>query len=113
MTYSEILAANCDSTWMNETRSAGKGSFFESGSWITDDSKLSNLEEPKAENPNLKNLEVEDDTSANDLGRIFASTIDTDNVKSQSQVEEDVPDNQKQLTLLNLNGVETLREIYH
>ena len=87
---------------MNETQSAGEGSFFESGSWITDDSKLSNLEEPKVENPNLKNLEVEDDTSANDLGRIFASTTDTDNVKSQSQVEEDVPDYQKQLTLLNL-----------
>ena len=43
----------------------------------------------------------------NDLGKIIASTIDNDNVKSQSQVEEDVLDYQKQLTLLNLNGVET------
>ena len=69
MTYSEILAANCESTWTNETQSAGEGSYIESCSWITYDSKLSNLEEPKVENPNLKNLEVKDYTNAYDLGK--------------------------------------------
>ena len=67
MTYSEILAANCESTWINETQSAAEGSYIESGTWITYDSKLSNLEKPKIENPNLKNLGVEDYTSAKNL----------------------------------------------
>ena len=92
---------------MNETQSAGEGSHVESGTWITYESKLSSLEEPNIEHPNLKNLEVEDDISANDAGRIFVSTIDTDNVKSKIQGKEDVPENHKQLTLLNLDGVET------
>ena len=92
---------------MNETQSAGERSYFESGTWITFDGKLSNLEKPKIENPNLENLEVEDYTRANDLGRIFVSTIDTDNVKSKNQNKEGVPVYQKPLTLLlNLNGDE-------
>ena len=77
------MAANCESTWMNETQSAGEGSHVESGTWITYDSKLSSLEKPNIELPNRKNLEVEDDVSANDPGRIFVSTIDTDDVKSK------------------------------
>ena len=89
---------------MNETQSAGEGSHVESGTWITYDSKLSSLEKPNIELPNRKNLEVEDDVSANDPGRIFVSTIDTDDVKSKNQDKEDVPENQKQLTL---DGVET------
>ena len=107
VTHSDILAANCESTWLNETQSADEASFFESGTWTTHDSKLSTLDRRNIENPNLKNLEVEDCTSANDLGRIFVSTIDTDIVKSKSQDKEDVPDHQKQLTLLNLSGGET------
>ena len=83
MTYSDILVANCKSTWMKEIQSAGEGSCIESGTWITHVSKLTNLEKPDIENPNLKNLEVEDCTRANDLGRIIVSTIDTDNVKFQ------------------------------
>ena len=83
MTYSDILVANYKSTWMKEIQSAGEGSCIESGTWITHGSKLTNLEKPDIENPNLKNLEVEDCTRANDLGRIFVSTIDTDNVKFQ------------------------------
>ena len=58
------------------------------------------------ENPNLKNLGVEDYTSANDMGRIFVSTIDTDSEKSKNQEKEGVPDCQKHLTLVNLFGVE-------
>ena len=100
MNYSEILAADCESTWMNEGQSAGEGSC---------DSKLSNLEKSNIENANLKNLEVED-TSANDLGIIFVSTIDIDNVKSQNKDKEGVPDYQKQLTLLNSNGGEDFDE---
>ena len=45
---------------MNETESAGEGSKTEAVTWITYDSKLSNLESPKIKNPNLKNLGVED-----------------------------------------------------
>ena len=46
--YSEIFAANC------ETQSAGEGSFIALGTWITYDSKLSNLERPKFESPTLR-----------------------------------------------------------
>ena len=69
------------STWMNEAQSAGEDSHTKTGTWITCDGKLSNLEKPEVENPNLKNLEVEDYTSANDLGRISVSTVDIDSVK--------------------------------
>ena len=56
MTYSEILAANFESTGMNETQSTGEGSCIE-----PDTCRI--LEDPKVENPNLKNLEVENFTS--------------------------------------------------
>ena len=82
------------STLINETQSAGKGSFTENGTWIAFDSKQ-------------RNLEVVSYTSANDLGRIFASTIDTDSVKSKNQDKEDGLDDQMQLIWLDLNGVET------
>ena len=88
--YSDILAADRGSTLMNETQSAGKGSYTENGTWIAFDSKQ-------------RNLEVVSYTSANDLGRIFASTIDTDSVK----FKEGGLDDQMQLIWLNLNGVET------
>ena len=45
-----------------------KAAFIESGTWITYVSKLSHLEKPIIECPNLKNMEVEDYTCANDLG---------------------------------------------
>ena len=47
-------------------------------------------------------LDVENHTSAKDLGRTFVLTIDTDNVKSEDQDEKGVPKYQKQLILLNL-----------
>ena len=59
------------------------------------------------ENPNLKNLEVEDYTSANDLGRTFVATVDTNRVKSEDQDKEGVLELQKHVILLNLDGVET------
>ena len=37
----------------------------------------------------------------------LVSRIDTDHVKSTSQNKEGIPDDQKPLSLLNLNGVET------
>ena len=55
MTYSEIFLRQAVS-------------FCESGTRITYDSKLSNVEKPNTVNPNLTNLEVEDCTSAHDLG---------------------------------------------
>ena len=94
MTYSEILAADCESSWRNQTQSAGKGSCAEAGTWIIYDSRQSILE-------------VVDHTRANNLGRIFVSMVDTDNVKSKNQDRESIPHEQKQLTLSNLNGVET------
>ena len=69
---------------------------------IVYDSKLSNMEKP-----NLKNLEVEDYTSANDLGRTFVATVDTNRVKSEDQDKEGDLELQKHLILLNLDGVET------
>ena len=114
MVYSEILEASCEFTWMNETQSAGEGSCIEAGIWITCASKPANLKQSKFENPNLDNLEVEDNTSANDLGRIFVSTIDTDNVKSKNQDKEDILENQKwpifliQTELRLQGGVESL-----
>ena len=65
------------------------------------------MEKPKVENPNLKNLEVEDHTSANDLGRTFVVTVDANSVKSGDQDKEGVLEVQKHLLLLNLDGVET------
>ena len=87
MTYSEILAADCDTTLMNEIQSAGKSSYTETGSRITYDSKLSILE-------------VVDCTSAHNLGIIFVSTLDVHNVKAKNQDKEGIPNEQKQLTLL-------------
>ena len=46
MTNSEVLVSN-----------------FESGAWVIYEIKVFNLEEPKVENPNLEDLEVENDTS--------------------------------------------------
>ena len=66
------------------------------------DSKLPNME-----NPNPKNLEVEDYTSGNDLGRTFVATVDTNRVKSEDQDKEGVLELQKHVILLNLDGVET------
>ena len=80
--------ANCESTWMNETRSVGDGSCIEAGAWITNDSNLSNLGQSTFKNPNLKNLGVESDSSATDLGRTVVSTNDTDSVKSKDQDEK-------------------------
>ena len=48
---------------MNETQSTDEGSCTESGTWIIYDCKLLNLEEPRVEDPNLENLEVENYTS--------------------------------------------------
>ena len=50
---------------------------------------------------------VENDISAKDLGGTSVSTIDTDSVKSEDQDEKGVPEYQKQLVLLKLNGVDT------
>ena len=58
-------------------------------------------------NPNLKKLGVEYYiTSAEDLGRTLVATVDTESVKSKDQDEKNVPEHQKQLIFLNLNGVE-------
>ena len=78
MTYSEILAADCDSTLMKEIQSAGKGSHTETATRITCDSKLSILE-------------VVDHTGAHNLGRIFVSTLDVNNVKANNQDKEGIP----------------------
>ena len=88
MTYSEMLAADGDTTLMNEIQSAGKSSHTETGSWITYDSKLSILE-------------VVDCTSAHNLGVIiFVSTLGVNNVKAKNQDKEGIPNEQKQHTLL-------------
>ena len=58
---------------------------------------------------NSKNLGVGDYNSANDMRRIFVSTIDTDHVKSKNQDKEGVPEFQKQLIVLNFNGVDDER----
>ena len=57
--YSEILAANCESTGMNEAQSAGEGSSIEIGTRIAYDSKLSNLGMLSLENEYQKKLGVE------------------------------------------------------
>ena len=59
------------------------------------------------EKQHLKNLEVEDCTSANDLGRTFVATVDANRVKSEDQDKEGVLEKQNHLILLNLDGVET------
>ena len=55
---------------MHETQTAGEGS-IESGTWITYDSKLSNLGKSILENPNLKKLGIEYYISVEDLGKTF------------------------------------------
>ena len=91
MNYSEILAADCDSTLMNEIQSTDRGSYTETGTRITCDSKLSMLE-------------FVDYTNAHNLGRIFVSTLDVHNVKAKNQDKEGIPDEQKQLTLLKIRA---------
>ena len=95
-----------------------------------------NLEESKVENPNLEKLEVQDDirNAQDNVGNFYpcqpvdpvasmerdtwmdrnkevvaqlVPTIDTDNVKSKNQDKEDIPEYQKLLVMLNLNGVKT------
>ena len=112
VTYSEVSAA-----------------IFEFGTWS---STTACLEEPKVENPNLENLEVENDTSnaVDILGNRYprqpvdpdasmerdtwmnqnketvaqlVPTIDTD----KRDIQEDTPEYQKPLILLTLNGVKT------
>ena len=99
---------------------------FESGTRIICDSKLLNLESLKVENDTgnaihiLGNLyphqPVDPDASMErntwmdqDKGIVaqLVSTIDTDHVKSKNHDTEGIPDDQKPLILLNLNGVET------
>ena len=93
MIYSEILAADCESLGGTRLSPLAKA-VAEAGTWITHDSRQSILK-------------VVDDTRANNLGRIFVSMVDTDNVKSKNQDRESIPHEQKQLILSNLNGVET------
>ena len=109
MTHSAVLAAN-----------------FESGTWISHDSKLLNLECLEVENDtgnaihihrNLHSRQsvdpdasMERDTWMDQNKAAVAqlvSTIDIDHVKSKNQDNEGIPDDQKLLILLNLNGVET------
>ena len=59
------------------------------------------------EKPHLKNLEVEDYTSAKDVRRTVVATVDTNRVKSEDQDKEGVLEEQKHLIFLNLDGVET------
>ena len=94
------------------------------------DSKLLNLESLKVENDTgnaihiLGNLHphqpVDLDASMErntrmdqDKGIVvqLVSTIDTDHVKSKNQDTEGIPDDQKPLILLNLDGVETFSVI--
>ena len=125
-----------ESTGTNKAQSTGEGSCTESGTWIIHDSKLLNLEEPGVEDPNLENLEVENYTSnktdilgnphpcrpvdpdasmardtwmdqKKEVAAQLVSTIDTDNVKFQKEDKEDIPQYQKPLISLNLNGVKT------
>ena len=109
MTYSEVLAA-----------------IFESGAWITHDSKLVNLESLEVENDTSNAMHVlgnlhpcqpvdldasmERNTWMDQIKEAVAqlvSTIDTDHVKSKNQDKEDISDFQKQLVLLNLKGAKT------
>ena len=80
-------------------RSAGEGSSDENGTWITYDSKLSNLGKSPLEIPNLK-MGVELYISAEDLGRTFVATVNTNSVKSEDQDERYVLECQRQLILL-------------
>ena len=66
MTYSDILAAKCESTGMNETRKS------------------------TLQNPNLNSLGVECCISAEDLGRTCVATVDTNSVKSKDQDDKGV-----------------------
>ena len=86
MSYTEIFAADCESTLMNESHSTGKGSSTETGTWITDDSK-----QPIQE--------VVDYTCTNNLGIIFVSTRDVYNANAKNQDKEGILHEQKQLTL--------------
>ena len=99
MTFSEIMAAHSESTGMNATQSAGEGSAIENGAW--------NLGKSTLENSNLKKLRVGKYISAEDLGRTFVATVDTNRVKSKNQDEKGVSEYQKLLILLNFYGVET------
>ena len=104
MTNSEVLAAN-----------------FESGTWIICDSKLLNLESLEVENgthprKSLSTPTIDPDASMerntwmdqiNGMELQLVSTIDTDHVKSKNQDKEGIPDDQKPMILVNLNGVDT------
>ena len=76
---------------MNETQSAGEGSYIEAGTWITYDRQQTvESGDGKFGNPNLKKLGVEENTCAKDLGRTLISTVDTDSVKSKNQDKKGV-----------------------
>ena len=79
----DILATDCESTLINETQSAGKGSYTETGACITYDSKQSILE-------------VKDCTSANNLEIIFVSTLTVNDAKAKNQDKEGISDEQKE-----------------
>ena len=78
-----LLEAAHGSRW--PTR--GKGSYNESGTWITCDSKQSILE-------------VADYTSANNQDRIFVSTLTVHHAITKNQDKEGIAHEQMQVTLL-------------
>ena len=93
---------------------------FESGTWITYDSKLLNLENLNGENDTSNAMHILRHflpTSISRSGRLMdqnkaamaqlVSTIDIDHVKSKNQDKEGILDDQKPVVLSNLNGVET------
>ena len=93
MTYSEVLAAK-----------------FESCTWIMHDSKLLNLENIYQRQSVDPDASMERDTWMHQNKSTTAQlvwTIDIDHMKSKNQDKDGIPDDQKPLILLNLNGVET------
>ena len=76
------------STGMHETQTAGEGS-IESGTWITFDSKLSNLGKSTLENPKLKKL---GNRALHQRRRSGKAAVDTNSVKADDRDEKGVPE---------------------